>query len=236
MDDKDDEPVALVIECDDENYALLDRFGRLVEWSDEIKRLGLALLNYESALQSFPPGGCIGSEANLPDPLAQTLGDINVYASGFAMLLPYLEQSALAARYDYRQPWQNQPKGVVDQVIPTLICSSNANDDNPWYVSGMEQFFPIGDSVALTDYIFCKGIYDGWCIVPATIPLDERGMFDLSGPAHMPVVGSSSFVVRPTDNGHQRRKQQYVCDGRRGWRSQLALVQGAKLRAHSKYL
>jgi prepilin-type processing-associated H-X9-DG protein len=30
-----------------------------------------------------------------------------------------------------------------------------------------------------TDYVFCKGITDAWCITPGMVPASERGMFDL---------------------------------------------------------
>lgn len=162
---------------------------------NNMKQIGLALLTYEASLKSFPPGQAAGSYLDLPDPTTGHRGDINIYATAFAMLLPYLEQDALAAQYDYEKPWDKQPEGVVEAVIPILICPENAGDQNPWTASGMERFFQVGQSVCLTDYILCKGVYDGWCLMPWQIPADERGMFDLSGPENMPLIQTSSFVA-----------------------------------------
>ncbi|MDO4583997.1 MAG: DUF1559 domain-containing protein [Planctomycetia bacterium] len=68
--------------------------ARRMQCTNNLKNLGLALLNYESAMQSLPAGrmGCDGS---CPDQGNTQTSDKRYGSSAFLRVLPYLEQMAL---------------------------------------------------------------------------------------------------------------------------------------------
>ncbi len=99
--------------------------------SNKIKQIGLALHNYESANQVFPPAGrgysWCGSAAGGP-------GDSQIYNSnGLVLLLPYLEQEALFRQFNLNEasamtgnnpgsPWQNQ-----NATLASVVGNPNTN-------------------------------------------------------------------------------------------------------------
>jgi prepilin-type N-terminal cleavage/methylation domain-containing protein/prepilin-type processing-associated H-X9-DG protein len=82
--------------------------ARRMSCSNNVKQIGLAMHNYESALRLFPPGSIRSN-----------------FISGFASILPYLEQGNLYLQYDfsryYTDPYNVQ---VSRQKIATYICPS----------------------------------------------------------------------------------------------------------------
>ena len=117
------------------------------------------------------------------------------------MLLPFFEQGAAASMYNPASKWFQQAQVVANQVIPTFVCPSD-DKDNPIYVPQLDYGqtnvtatypvpSPTGQKGGLAgsmpffngyfgalDYIFCKGVNDGLCDHPETVPSWERGMFD----------------------------------------------------------
>src|SRR5690606_12375535 len=85
--------------------------ARRIQCANNLKQIGLALLNYESTHNVFPYAA--GTTAN-------QAGQSATYWSWSALLLPYLEQAAAHNQcnfnYQYNQP-QNQ------QAIKTLFAS-----------------------------------------------------------------------------------------------------------------
>ena len=70
-------------------------------------------------------------------------------------------------------------------MIPVFVCPS-VSLDNPVLdpvVDALVQYYDKSTAGTLgfgrTDYVFCKGIGDAWCITPRLVPATERGMFDL---------------------------------------------------------
>lgn len=173
--------------------------GRRAQCLNNLKQLGLALNHYHAAIGSFPPGASFAVRQRVElEEVASVIEGIKVYATGLTALLPYLEQTAVASYYDHDLPWDEQWPGVVDLVIPTYVCPS-ASHDNPFVEQRLTGVHPAGNRFGLTDYILCKGVYDGWCIRPAAVPADERGMFDVSGATNVSGVGSMEFVVKFAD-------------------------------------
>lgn len=79
--------------------------------SNNLRQLGVAIANYESARRQYPPGN---------DALS---GRYHAWSS---FILPYLEEGNAAGRIDYTRPW-NDPAGneaVIDTVIPAYVCPS----------------------------------------------------------------------------------------------------------------
>lgn len=94
--------------------------ARRMQCSNNMKQLGLAFHNYESAFKSFPAAWYAGG----PVP------PYNLH-SGLVGLLPYMEQTALYSRYDSTVSPANErgPVGVanvavISTVLPMFLCPS----------------------------------------------------------------------------------------------------------------
>ena len=89
--------------------------------ANNLRQIGVALHNYESAVKAYPPSFCL-----VPN---TTLVGNNGSWSIHGRLLPYLEQ---AQRYDLvklDQAWDTQlATGVPQLRIPTYLCGSETND------------------------------------------------------------------------------------------------------------
>ena len=89
--------------------------ARRMSCSNNIRQLGLALHNYESAHRKLPP-----SRIAVTTP-------IRVEQSWVAMILPYIEQGNVQNGYSFNTPWfaeVNDPFTTFN--IPALICPSTA--------------------------------------------------------------------------------------------------------------
>jgi prepilin-type N-terminal cleavage/methylation domain-containing protein/prepilin-type processing-associated H-X9-DG protein len=103
---------------------------------NNLKQMGLAILNYESTYNKLPPGG-EGSNAavtktvfanDLVNGMAPPPGTI--YHSLFTYLLPYIEQNNLYLLIDLNQYYNAASAalpghvGAFQHVVPTFICPS----------------------------------------------------------------------------------------------------------------
>jgi prepilin-type N-terminal cleavage/methylation domain-containing protein len=87
--------------------------ARRMQCSNNMRQLGLALHNYESAYKVFPP-----SRLAFKTPVV-------FEQSWMSMILPYLEQGNVHARYQFGTPWYaavNDPLTTLS--LPTMICPS----------------------------------------------------------------------------------------------------------------
>jgi prepilin-type N-terminal cleavage/methylation domain-containing protein/prepilin-type processing-associated H-X9-DG protein len=88
--------------------------------TNNLKQLGVALHNYESVKRVLPPAGIGYGWCNVNHPTY--VGDANIYnANGLSLLLPYLEESALDAKFDRTQAVSNQNTG--------FCCGDTGNTD-----------------------------------------------------------------------------------------------------------
>jgi prepilin-type N-terminal cleavage/methylation domain-containing protein/prepilin-type processing-associated H-X9-DG protein len=129
------------------------------------KQVGLAILTYEEAKKTFPPGinGCGGGSNNTKCGCSGTaLLDINK-ASGFVDLLPYIEYKALYADVHYElagiwsdtdTSWLSDPVRlrVARTSIPTYRCPSSTADRYAINVTGT-----IEKTAAVGSYGLCEG-------------------------------------------------------------------------------
>ena len=129
--------------------------ARRSQCSNNLKQIGIALHNYHSAHNCFPPGGLDygwsyrADSRPEPEPADKTVKNLN----GLVLLLPYLEQQPLYEKYDFRQcashagsPGQTQSNiisssrpfagdavasgngDVISQMVPVFICPSDPYD------------------------------------------------------------------------------------------------------------
>ncbi len=101
--------------------------ARRMQCSNNLKQLGLALHNYESAHKKFPanPGARVSQDVT---------GRYNqawLAWSGLAMLLPYMEQANLYNQANFNFSWANNRGGTVNNSvvararIPSFVCPSD---------------------------------------------------------------------------------------------------------------
>ena len=109
-----------------------------IKCSNNLKQIGLAVHNYESAYQSLPPGTVNTTStayiADLAEYGTQT-GTTWSYAnhSFQSVILPYIEQDnvlkAVTGGYNYKLNWDNAANRPVTSIrIPTYECPSNPSD------------------------------------------------------------------------------------------------------------
>jgi prepilin-type processing-associated H-X9-DG protein/prepilin-type N-terminal cleavage/methylation domain-containing protein len=137
---------------------------------NNLKQLGLALHHYHHASGCFPPG-MISTGTNISD----------AQATGFTLLLPYLEEDNLYRTYHFDDPWWAPSNTqAVGTPIRLLFCPSNRD-------TGLIDLRPIAaqwstrlpPAAAACDYAFCRGangaLHRDW----TRIPLQVRGVFNI---------------------------------------------------------
>lgn len=137
---------------------------------NNLKQFGLALLNHESALQHFPAGSRM--EIGAAGPL--------ILANANVSLLPYFEQGAISTQWDQALAYYQQPKvSILETPVEGFVCPSNGFQ--AVVDSIFDQFgIPPGTKLATTDYAYCRGATDAWCL-SLEFPSHEKGMFHIVG-------------------------------------------------------
>jgi prepilin-type N-terminal cleavage/methylation domain-containing protein/prepilin-type processing-associated H-X9-DG protein len=189
--------------------------ARRTQCTNNLKQLGLALLNYEGAHQVFPPLFLYGRTRD-----GSSYGD-DFLTNACWMLLPYMEQENLKNLYDPNIVWYNNSPAVAVHSIPSFLCPSNGGKepvigadtpagkyfrdalDLPIWPASSGQPYGLG----LIDYAFCKGVTDTWCQQPdatgvalgieAGIPAREKGMFNVNQATQIASVtdGTSNTIM-----------------------------------------
>src|SRR5262249_8503157 len=86
--------------------------------TNNLKQIGLALHQFHDAHGKFPPGVVVG-------PLPELGVTTTAWHGNVPFLLPYLEQQALADRYDRNLDWFHENnQRVVSQHLKILQCPS----------------------------------------------------------------------------------------------------------------
>lgn len=156
---------------------------------NNLKQFGLALHNYHSSENTFPPGFILNTDLNNTSNI--------LLASPYTMLLPYLDQVQLLDIYNTEQAWYKQWSTVAKTRIAMFLCpSSDGQLQVEPQINTAFNAPKLGDTFAQTHYLFSKGINDAWCggglsIVPIggtspislgnpDLPIYERGVFDVN--------------------------------------------------------
>ena len=165
--------------------------SRRMSCVNNLKQNGLALQNFSSARGHLPP--------------AVVMVGIDFRDNANVMLLPYLEQAAISSIYNHDAQWEDQVDSVLSSSVPIFNCPSSTAP-SPLAVQALGDI--VGDGppdtfrieYAATDYAYCKGVFDGWCVLPGNtpasplrlgdIPYREAGMFD---------VGTGHSIAKITD-------------------------------------
>jgi prepilin-type processing-associated H-X9-DG protein len=89
--------------------------ARRAQCSNNLKQIGVALLNYESANGALPP-------ATFTDDHGKPMKSWRV------AVLPYLEEQSLFQQYDSKQPWDSpQNRALGNRPMPSFRCPSDGD-------------------------------------------------------------------------------------------------------------
>jgi len=126
-----------------------------------LKQLGMALLNYESTYQCFPP-------AYLADASGKPMHSWRV------LVLPYMELQEIYDQYDFNEPWDGpHNRKLATQIDNLFLCpesSGGANETNYVAVVGPET----GWHGAAT--ITARDIHDGMSKTIAIVEVINSGI------------------------------------------------------------
>ncbi len=123
--------------------------ARRAHCSNNLKQLGLAMHNYATALQVFPPSSIVfGGSTNEP-------------WSGQAFMLPYVEGGNVYSRINfslgYHHPANNAllpPYGVAATRVPVLMCPSEIQDRPRMDSSGTTPYhYPLNYGLSVGTYL-----------------------------------------------------------------------------------
>jgi prepilin-type N-terminal cleavage/methylation domain-containing protein/prepilin-type processing-associated H-X9-DG protein len=127
--------------------------ARRTQCTNNLKQFGIGLLNYHNSNNSFPKGWLVKAQAD------------GYFANANTKILPYLEESSLHGIYNQNDPWYDQKKGVGDMAVAMFNCPSTS-EPNPYEYPPLTTLLGSGRNglFATSDYAYCKGNTDSYCI------------------------------------------------------------------------
>ncbi|MEN1680582.1 MAG: DUF1559 domain-containing protein [Planctomycetota bacterium] len=173
--------------------------ARRTQCLNNLKQLGVAVWLYVDANRTFPPGFEV--EADRDDP---SNGNNGVVVNGFyTLLLPYLEQTNLAAIYDPTQGFDhlsNQP--AVNTRVDTFVCPATPETNRLVSLKNDLAFFSsdLGHTGAPADYFGIRNVIEGDSdLIPNGDPfLDRvRGVFRAVIPPDFGEQPLPEYPLRP---------------------------------------
>ena len=163
--------------------------ARRTQCTNNLKQIGLALHNHLEALKVFPAGhsGRYGNTAaDAPCPIASPTTDrVKKHAaSGFVLLLPYIEDQSIydLARFDlggifnYYMSWYNgERKQLVRMRPPIFVCPSSTAEPTCTPCVGKSGWAPEYWDSGTGTYALCQGTYG-----PRVFPLGQSDVGPIS--------------------------------------------------------
>ena len=146
--------------------------ARRISCANNLRQLGLAMLNYESAHGRFPPGydSYPTSDGIVPPGVAIDSSTWDA-APGWgwgAYLLPFIEAKNIHSSLDFDQPlWATQHRDSIGQQLPIFLCASSSGDNEPFTIvdESNSPYSPDGDAplvLGRSHYVASHGQESCW--------------------------------------------------------------------------
>ena len=146
--------------------------ARRVSCANNLRQMGIAMLNYESAHQHFPSGymSTPTSSGNVPSGVFIDPATWDA-APGWgwgAQLLPFIDGGNIFKGLDFDQPiWDSQHRDLIQQQMPMFLCPSSSGDSQPFTVvdESSAPYSPAGDAplvLGRSHYVASHGQESAW--------------------------------------------------------------------------
>jgi prepilin-type processing-associated H-X9-DG protein len=147
--------------------------ARRAQCANNLKQIGLALLNYESADGSFPPGFCYQAYA----------GSYSDGAGHLVRILPYLEQAPLFNAVNFSIPmFYSANTTVCGTGVNLLYCPSDG------MIASIEKTYPAPSTydggpfpMKYSSYAGSMGMWPTWGFVSSTWGGNQKELFQTKG-------------------------------------------------------
>jgi prepilin-type N-terminal cleavage/methylation domain-containing protein/prepilin-type processing-associated H-X9-DG protein len=183
--------------------------ARRATCTSNLKQIGLALHNYHGSHGVFPPGSLVhggGATRRCGTGREEKYG-----AAWGALILPYLEQSAIYQNFDFRRGWDNMTNGALDAggaTIVTYLCPSDPQGE-PRCTASSAITHPTGnggkDDLGRTNYAGVADHRDWTCNDERVMPRwDGSGIlygFSINGVRDILDGSSNTLFVGETTGG-----------------------------------
>ena len=122
--------------------------ARRTQCGNNLKQIGLALHNYHTSMGIFPPSSHWEPGVNL-----DIKNNPDLSENWVIMILPFLEQQGLAAKFDLTQPiTQSINAAARGTKLKVMLCPSDRNNRSPFNGSAYPQTSNYGDGWARGNY------------------------------------------------------------------------------------
>jgi prepilin-type N-terminal cleavage/methylation domain-containing protein/prepilin-type processing-associated H-X9-DG protein len=177
--------------------------ARRMSCSNNLKQIGLGLLNYESAHRRLPAGM----------QFVRGGSPVDAVGTAWVAILPFLEESVVADRISTTIPWYMQPPENVQIVEPVFMCPSDTAPQVNDYPFIGSLGIPAGGRYATCSYGLNIGRNDAFSFSPgyAPRPVDQNsGVFSGNSKTRLGAITdglSNTFAAGEAASGHD------MCEG-----------------------
>lgn len=203
--------------------------ARRAQCTNNLKQIGIGLHNYHDTFKVFPPALLNSGRQSASSVLTQWRADQQVLnTTGWALLLPFMEQTALADLYNYNlcscssNPTSGRtiadPTAAINEPACTsrltmLECpSADTLGQQRNYQPGAGGTYSMRNAWR-TNYVFCAGVFHDSSQFYSSYTGDvRRGMFGINGAARLAEVRdgtSNSIACGEAVGGNNKTSTQY---------------------------
>jgi len=193
--------------------------ARRTQCRNNLKQIGLALANYEGVHQMLP--AAMINPGRLDSFPFYSDGNRVLNTTGWALMLPYLDQANVYSKYDFNQCSSSSAYGgmpvagsdaanslIAGTPIPILQCPTDVSaGEVSTFAPGTTHLYSRNNARRIS-YLFATGRYTDWDVIwPETAGDIRRGMFGNNASARIRDLkdGASNSIAIGESHGGDRK-------------------------------